>query len=97
MYGTIARLHPRPDRVAELEALGESLNVDPPPGYVASWLFRPDRNPYFRETMFLIAVFEDAESYRTNADTPEQHARYLEMRDLLMDEPDWIDGHFEPA
>jgi len=94
MYGTIARLHPRPGTIDELLKLGESMGAAPMAGYRSSYLFRPDRNPYFRETLFLVAVFEDADAYRANAASPEQDARYQEMRALLEDEPDWLDGTF---
>ncbi len=92
MYGTIARLHPRPGKTEELLALGQSMRAAPMAGFRASYLFRPDRNPYFRETVFLVAVFEDAEAYRANAESPGQDARYQEMRELLQDDPDWLDG-----
>jgi heme-degrading monooxygenase HmoA len=94
MYGTIARLHPRTGRVDELMAIGESLRNAPMDGFRASYLFRPDRNPYFRETVFLVAVFDDAESYRANADSPEQDVRYRGLRALLEEDPDWMDGTF---
>jgi heme-degrading monooxygenase HmoA len=94
MYGTIARLHPRTGRVDELMALGESLRSASMDGFRASYLFRPDHNPYFRETVFLVAVFDDSESYRANANSPEQDARYQELRALLEDDPDWMDGTF---
>jgi heme-degrading monooxygenase HmoA len=94
MYGTIARLHPRAGMSDELMTLGESLRAAPMPGFRASYLFRPDRNPYFRETVFMVAVFDDAESYRANADSPEQDTRYQALRALLDDDPDWMDGTF---
>ena len=95
MYGTIARLHPRAGRIDELLTLGDSLRTAPMAGFRASYLFRPDRNPYFRETMFLVAIFDDAETYRANASSPEQDARYRELRELLDDDPEWMDGTFE--
>ena len=94
MYGTIARLHPRPGKTDELLALGEAMRVAPMAGFRESYMFRPDRNPYFRETLFLVAIFDDAEAYRANAASPEQDARYQEMRALLVDDPDWLDGTF---
>ncbi len=94
MYGTIARLHPRPGKTDEVLELGDMLRSAPMTGFHASWIFRPDRNPYFRETLFLVAVFDDADTYRANAQSPEQDARYQELRALLADEPDWLDGTF---
>ena len=94
MYGTIARLHPLPGKTDEVLSLGEAMRSAPMTGFRSSWIFRPDRNPYFRETLFLVAVFEDAETYRANADSPEQDARYQTLRELLVDDPEWLDGTF---
>jgi len=94
MYGTIARLHPRPGKTDELLALGDTMRGAPMAGFRSSYMFRPDRNPYFRETLFLVVVFDDADTYRANAESPEQDARYQEMRALLVDDPEWLDGTF---
>ncbi len=97
MYGTIARIHPKPGREAELRALLERYESGGrrPAGYRHSYMFRPDTDPYDRPTWFLIAVFDDAATYRANADSPEQDAEYREMLALLEDEPDWMDGTFD--
>jgi quinol monooxygenase YgiN len=94
MYGTIARVHPRQDRMDEFWAMGEEMRAAPMLGFVASWLFEPDHNPYPRPTMFLVAVFEDRAAYEANADSPEQDARFRRLRDLLEDDPEWMDGVF---
>jgi quinol monooxygenase YgiN len=96
MYGTIARLHPRADRIDELTALlrkfesGENV----PAGFRHAWVFTPDASPYDRLTLFLVAVFDDRETYVANAESPEQDAEYQQMRALLEDDPDWMDGTF---
>jgi antibiotic biosynthesis monooxygenase (ABM) superfamily enzyme len=97
MYGTIARIHPKPGRETELRALMERYESGGrrPPGYRQSFVFRPDKDPYDRPTLFLIALFDDAETYRANADSPEQDVEYRAMLELLEDEPDWMDGTFE--
>jgi hypothetical protein len=58
---------------------------------------RPDQDPYDRPTLFLVAVFTDRDSYVANAESPEQDARYRELRELLEDDPDWMDGTFYGA
>jgi hypothetical protein len=97
MYGTVARIHPRANREAELQSLLEVSGVDgrSPAGFRHSFLFRPDQNPYDRPTLFLIALFDDQDTYRANAASPEQDAEYRRMRELLDDDPDWMDGTFE--
>jgi hypothetical protein len=97
MYGTIARLHPRP---GALEALREIIAAEADrsvAGFRAAWLVEPDQQPYDRPTIFLVAVFEDATTYRANADDPVQDAEYRRMRALLEDDPEWMDGTFTGA
>ena len=97
MYGTIARLHPRPGHLEELVALQDRWRARGdamPVGYRAAWLFLPDQNPYDRTTVFLVAVFDDRATYVANAESPEQDVSYREMRALLEDDPDWMDGSF---
>jgi quinol monooxygenase YgiN len=97
MYGTIARIHPRPDRIDELITLSGrwSEAVERmPAGFRASYLFQPDQEPYDRLTLFLVAIFDDRESYVANAESPEQDAEYRQLRELLEDDPDWMDGTF---
>jgi hypothetical protein len=97
MYGTIARLHPTSGRIEDLVALQDRWRLDEaerPAGYRSAWLFLPDQNPYDRPTVFLVAVFDDRPTYVANAQSPAQDARYQEMRALLEDDPEWIDGFF---
>lgn len=89
MYGTIARMQVKPgaeSQLAELEKGYESLDI---PGFVASYVYRMDNNP---NVYYLVAVFQDRDTYRRNAESPEQDARYREMRALLQSDPEWHDG-----
>lgn len=97
MYGTVARIHPRPGREAELQALIDEYTSGGrvAAGFRHSFIFRPDQNPYDRPTLFLIAIFDDQDTYRANAASPEQDAEYRRMRELLEDDPDWMDGSFD--
>jgi len=95
MYGTIARLHPKADKTDELIAYGRRMEDVEVPGFRHSYLFTPDKDPYDKPTVFLVAIFDDEASYKANADSPDQNDRYLEMRALLEDDPDWMDGTFE--
>ena len=97
MYGTIARIHPKADRIDELRTLMERYESGgrTPAGYRQSFIFTPDTNPYDKPTVFLIALFDDRETYVANAESPDQDAEYRQMRELLEDDPDWMDGTFE--
>jgi quinol monooxygenase YgiN len=88
MYGTVARMRIKPDAESGLLAELEG-DVNRVPGFVSSQLYRSDADP--RE-FYLAVAFEDRESYRKNADSPEQNERYLKMRDLLEADPEWHDG-----
>jgi quinol monooxygenase YgiN len=97
MYGTIARIHPRPGSREAMRALADEWETRR--GHVAgsraTYMFEPDHNPYDKPTLFMIAIFDDEASYRANAADPEQDAWYRRMRELLEDDPDWMDGTFE--
>lgn len=98
MYGTIASLHPKTGRIDELVALGDTLMEGAKPaGYRSSYVFQPDQDPYDRPTMFLVAIFDDEVTYRANAASPEQGERFARLRELLDDDPDWMDGTFTGA
>ena len=97
MYGTIARLHPKPGALDTLRS--ELAEYSPngrrmPGGFRESFVFVPDKEIYDRPTVFLVALFDDKESYVANADSPEQDADYRRMRAMLEDDPDWMDGTF---
>jgi quinol monooxygenase YgiN len=99
MYGTIARIHPKPGSQEAMRALAEEWEAKrgQVAGSRATYMFVPDHNPYDEPTTFMIAIFDDEASYRANADDPEQDAWYRRMRELLEDDPDWMDGTFETA
>jgi quinol monooxygenase YgiN len=87
MYGTVARLKAKPGAV---EALRETLdNQQQSADLQAFYVYQTDADPY---ELYLAVVFESREAYFKNADSPEQHKRYLQIRELLADEPEWHDG-----
>ena len=88
MYGTVARMRIKPGNEQELLKFAESA-ADAVPGVVSQTLYRLDNasNEYI-----LVVGFEDRESYVANANSPEQHQRYLGYRELLESDPEWNDG-----
>jgi quinol monooxygenase YgiN len=88
MYGTVARMRLKPG-VPDGAMAQVSEDAAQIPGLLSSLVYRSDSDP--RE-LFLAAVFESREAYLANADRPEQHRRYLKMRELLEDDPEWHDG-----
>lgn len=89
MYGTIARYHIKPGAEAQLQNEFRKFQEAKVPGFIGSYIYRMDTNP--RE-IYLSVLFENKEAYLANAQSPEQDARYRQMRPLLEEEPEWHDG-----
>lgn len=92
MYGTVARLKVKPGMEKELAAFGDQWgrerkgSVD---GAVGGYVYRLDAG----SGAYIMAVaFRDKESYRANAQSPEQDADYRRLRALLTEDPVWEDG-----
>lgn len=89
MYGTIAhfRLKPgtREEFIQAMDSFGEAVI----PGWVADYYFQMNRDS---DEFYLVAIFKDRETYTANADSAEQHERYLKFRSFLVEDPVWNDG-----
>jgi heme-degrading monooxygenase HmoA len=59
------------------------------PGMVATYVFQTDADP---QEYIVVTAFESKVAYLANAGSPEQHARYLKLRELLESDPQWNDG-----
>lgn len=89
MYGTIAHFRIKPGSRDEFVKIMDSFGGDVIPGWMVDYYFQLDRDP---EEFYLVAIFRDKESYIANADSPEQHKRYLKFRSFLVADPEWNDG-----
>ena len=89
MYGTIARLRVKADMEADLQQHTREFGSTNTPGFVASALYKADAGG---QEYWLAVIFEDQASYRANAESPEQDARYRVMRSYLESDPEWHDG-----
>ena len=89
MWGTIARMRVRPDVPEEyLQGQLRAFNTDRMSGWVSTTFYRSDDDP---QELWLVAMFEDKESYRANAESSAQHSVYLTLRACLEDDPEWHD------
>lgn len=88
MYGTVARLRVKAGRDADLVSHLKQYRDGLAGGFVASALYRADDG----DGHWLAVVFESKEAYEANADSPEQDARFRELRELLDADPEWHDG-----
>ena len=89
MYGSIFNLKPKKGKK---EALIDHLknDQDRPEGGVAWYVLNPDNDG----DLVGIAIFKNEESYKANAERPEQHDNFIKMMDFLVEEPTWNDGNF---
>jgi antibiotic biosynthesis monooxygenase (ABM) superfamily enzyme len=89
MYGTVARFQIKPGMEGKLHDLMKSYEQLNMPGYKSTTVYKLDAgdNQYM-----MSVVFADKNSYMKNADSPDQDRRYQEMRAILTDDPDWMDG-----
>jgi heme-degrading monooxygenase HmoA len=89
VYGTVARFRLKPGSEAELFARVREFEAARVPGFVGNYIYRMDADPH---EYYLAVVFESKEAYVANANSPEQHARYVRLRELLETDPEWHDG-----
>jgi len=89
VYGTVARLRLKPGSEPAMQELMMEYETTALRGHLRTTVYRmdADSNEYY-----MAVVFEDRETYRANAEAPEQHARYEKMVALLDGEPEWHDG-----
>ena len=89
MYGTIARFRIKPgvkdEFVKAMDSFGDAMIA----GWVEDYYFQMDNDP---DEFYLVAIFQDKETYMANADSAEQHERYLVFRSFLTEDPEWHDG-----
>ena len=94
MYGTIARFRIKPgvkdEFINTMDSFGEAAIA----GWIADYYFQMDSDS---DEFYLVAVFKDKGTYQANADSAEQHERYLRFRSFLVDDPEWHDGFIVSA
>jgi hypothetical protein len=89
MYGTIARFRIKPGVKDEFIKAMDSFGGAFIPGWVADYYFQMDNDP---NEFYLVAIFKGKETYLANADSAEQHERFLVFRSFLESDPEWHDG-----
>jgi antibiotic biosynthesis monooxygenase (ABM) superfamily enzyme len=87
MYGTVARMRIKPGMEDRLLQLNQEMNAAGVPGLVAEYVYRMDGTP---AEYCLAIVFESKEAYAANANAPEQHERYQQLRALMESDPEGI-------
>ncbi len=90
MYGTIARMEVKPGMERAFEQTVRATESVPVAGMVAVYVYQMDADS--RE-FYMAVVFDSRDAYVANAQSPEQHQRYLQLVQYLETEPEWHDGH----
>jgi len=91
-YGTVAHMRVKPGHEEQLQRLNDEFAAGRArslPGFIASYVYKTDRDPH---EFVLVAAFRDRETYRANAEDPEQDRWYRQLREHLEDDPAWTDG-----
>ena len=91
MYGTVGRAHIKPENRAKFIEVLRRQSTSDAPGFRDAYLMFPDNR---ENEVLIVAMFDDSDSYRRNANDPAQHQRYLEYRAMLEDDPEWSDGEW---
>ena len=94
MYGTIAHFQIKPgvkdEFIQAVDGFGDAVI----PGWVVDYYFQLEKDS---DEFYLVAIFKDKDTYQANADSPDQHERYLKFRSFLVDDPEWNDGFIVSA
>lgn len=89
MYGTVARFQVKEGKEDDFMAHGKRYDEIQIPGHVATATYKLDSGD---RTYIMAVIFESKESYRANAESPEQDGRFQEFRSFLEGDPQWMDG-----
>ena len=89
MYGTVAHFRAKPGTEQQLQQINKEYETLKVPGFVKQYVYRMDSNP---NEYIMTVVFQDKASYVANAESPDQHQRFMKFRALLESDPEWHDG-----
>ncbi len=89
MYGTVAKMRVKVGAQEEFLRVTEEIEGVAVPGIVAVYVYQMDADS--RE-YYMMAMFDSKESYFANANSPEQHDRFMQFMTVLESEPEWHDG-----
>ena len=89
MYGTVAKMRVKAGSEQEFLRVAQETESVPIAGMVAVYVYQMDADS--RE-FYMVVMFHSKESYVANAESPEQHARFMLLMTALESEPEWHDG-----
>ena len=89
MYGTVAKMRVKAGSEQEFLRVAQETESVSIAGMVAVYVYQMDADS--RE-FYMVVMFHSKESYVANAESPEQHARFMLLMTALESEPEWHDG-----
>jgi len=89
MYGTVAHMRIKRGAEGKFQQVAQEIEGERAPGQIAVYVYQMDRDS--RE-FYMAVIFESREAYHANAQSPEQHQRFLKLMEMLEAEPEWNDG-----
>ena len=88
MFGTVARMRVKPGGEMMIQAWINAFSVLIK-GRLSTTIYRSRED---ERVLWLTVIFEDEAAYRANAESPEQHRRWQQLRSVLEADPEWHDG-----
>ncbi len=89
MYGTVAKMRVKAGAEQEFLRVAQETESVPVPGVIAIYVYQMDADS---RNYYMVVMFDSKESYVANANSPEQHQRFMQMMTVLDGEPEWHDG-----
>ena len=89
MYGTVAKMRVKAGAEQAFIRVAAETESVPVAGVVVVYVYQMDADS---RDYYIGAVFDSKESYVTNAESPDQHQRFMQMMTVLDSEPEWHDG-----
>jgi heme-degrading monooxygenase HmoA len=89
MYGTIARFILKPGTAEDFGKVAMAQESATIAGYRDTRVYHSNTNP---NECWVVVAFESKEAYDANANSPEQHERYLGLARFFAEDPQWHDG-----
>ena len=92
MYGTVAHIRVKVGHEDGLKQTMRDWNTERKPkvaGAMSGYLYQLDSDP---QDWTMVALFQDKETYRANADDPDQDRWFRRLMEHLEAEPQWHDG-----
>jgi hypothetical protein len=79
----------KPGKLEELSKMMDMEGGHSPGGAVSLSVFQMDADA---KEIWVVAISESREAYRSYSESAESHKLYLKMRESLEDDPEWHDG-----